>query len=425
VDKEISRIEEEEKKQTEYRNFSKKSADVESPEEVHDPLHTYKIDEMTPLEKRVAAKREKEKGNECMKAAETNAAVGFYSKALELVPGDHLVLGNRAQAYIGIKCYYQAELDCDLALSIEPSYAKARYRRAVAREEQGKLEEAKEDYDQLLKEQPDHTLGQQKLAVLEVKLRKKRAAEEAKRKEEEERRQYDSAPRKKIQIQELDDDEEDDDGMDAEALKKAREAVKHKQEDKMPLMSNESRFTDVTNEVTNTESDEAKSRRLKSSAETTSSSFRPRARRKSWATTVSRPRTSRVPCDTTRAAWTCSQLTTARSGTLFFVTGRWCCCSRTRQLRPSQTVRRPSRPTLRGARPGTVAAWPKLRPGGWTRRLKTWIRRSSSSPTQSPRSTRSRTCATGSLPRAGCRRPGRCVCRLRRSRRTARTMTWS
>ena len=267
VDKEIERIEEEEKKQTEYRSFSKKSADFESPEEVHDPLTTYKIDEMTPLEKRVAAKREKEKGNECMKAAETNAAVGFYSKALELVPGDHLVLGNRAQAYIGIKCYYQAELDCDLALSIEPSYAKARYRRAVAREEQGKLEEAKEDYDELLKEQPDHTLGQQKRAVLEVKLRKKRAAEEAKRKEEEERRRYDSAPRKKIQIQELD-DEEDDDGMDAEALKKAREAVKQKQEDKTPPRSNGSRFTDVTNELTNTESDEAKSRRLKSSAET-------------------------------------------------------------------------------------------------------------------------------------------------------------
>ena len=267
VDKEIERIEEEEKKQDEYRSFSKPSADVESPEDVHDPLNTYKVEDMTPLEKRVASKREKEKGNECMKAGETNAAVGFYSKALELVPGDHLVLGNRAQAYIGIKCYYQAELDCDLALSIEPSYAKARYRRGVAREEQGKLEEAKEDYDELLKQQPEHSLGKQKLAVLEVKLRKKRAAEEAARKEEEERRRYDSAPRRKIQIQELDDDDEDDDdddGMDAEALKKAREAVKQKQEAKTPASSNGSRFTDVTDAQ---ESDEAKSRRLKSAAE--------------------------------------------------------------------------------------------------------------------------------------------------------------
>ena len=173
VDKEIARIEEEEKKKDEYKSFSKPAADVESPEDVHDSTQTYKVEDMTPLEKRVAAKREKEKGNECMKAGEINAAVGFYSKALELVPGDHLVLGNRAQAYIGIKCFYQAELDCDTALAIEPSYHKARYRRGVAREDQGKLVEAKEDYERILAEQPEHTLARQKLAVLEVKLRKK------------------------------------------------------------------------------------------------------------------------------------------------------------------------------------------------------------------------------------------------------------
>ena len=231
VDKEIERIEEEEKKQEEYKAFSKPAADVEAPEEVHDPSKSYSVDDMTPLEKRMASKREKEKGNECMKAGEINAAVGFYSKALELTPGDHLILGNRAQSYIGIKCFYQAELDCDMALTIEPTYAKARYRRAVAREEQGKLEAAKEDYDTLLKEQPEHTLGKQKLAVLEVKLRKKREAEEAERKAEDERQKYDAAPRRKIQITELDDDDdEEDDGMDAEALKKAREAVKKKED---------------------------------------------------------------------------------------------------------------------------------------------------------------------------------------------------
>jgi len=260
VDKEIDRIEDEEKKRDEYKSFSKQSADVESPDEVHDPAKTYKVDDMTPLEKRVAAKREKDKGNECMKAGEINAAVGFYAKALELVPGDHLVLGNRAQAYIGIKCFYQAELDCDTALSIEPTYGKARYRRAVAREEQGKLEEARQDYDQLLKEQPDHTLGKQKVAVLEVKLRKKQEAAELVRKADEERQKYDSAPRRKIQITELDDDD-DDDGMDAEALQKAREAVKNKEEQKKP--SSGSRFEEIHEE----ESQNRKSAKLKSSAE--------------------------------------------------------------------------------------------------------------------------------------------------------------
>ena len=266
VDQEISRIEEEEKKQEEYKNFSKRAADVDSPDDVHAGSSTYQINSMTPLEKRMAAKREKEKGNECMKAGEINAAVGFYSKALELVPGDHLVLGNRAQAYIGIKCFYQAELDCDAALAIEPSYTKARYRRGVAREEQGKLEEASQDYARLLEEQPDHTLGQKKSQVLAVKLRKKREAEEAARKAEEERRKYESAPRRKIQIAVDEDDEdedEDDDGMDADALRKARDALKKKVEAEEAQKASGSRFTEVSDE----ESDDKKSRRLKSEAE--------------------------------------------------------------------------------------------------------------------------------------------------------------
>ena len=58
VDQEISRIEEEEKKQEEYKNFSKRAADVDSPGDVHAGSSTYQINSMTPLEKRMAAKRE-------------------------------------------------------------------------------------------------------------------------------------------------------------------------------------------------------------------------------------------------------------------------------------------------------------------------------------------------------------------------------
>lgn len=98
-------------------------------------------------------------GNECMKCGEINAALAYYSKALELRPGDHLVLGNRAQAYIGIKCFYQAEIDCDQALAIDKTYTKARYRRAVAKAEQGKREEAIADLEVVLAEQPDNKVG--------------------------------------------------------------------------------------------------------------------------------------------------------------------------------------------------------------------------------------------------------------------------
>ncbi|KAJ1493214.1 hypothetical protein T484DRAFT_1879607 [Baffinella frigidus] len=219
VDKEIERIEKEEKAKDEFKTFSKKAVDYG--DEVHDPNKTYSIEMMSALEKRHAAKREKEKGNECMKAGEINAAVAYYTKALELVPGDHLVLGNRAQAYIGIRCYYQSEVDCDKALAIDPAYFKARYRRAVAKKEQHKYGESLEDLTELLRTNPEHTLGVKLLQEVEYKKKEKDDKEAKKAKEESDRTQYENAPRRKIMIQETDDDDEEEDeegGMDSVAM---------------------------------------------------------------------------------------------------------------------------------------------------------------------------------------------------------------
>jgi tetratricopeptide (TPR) repeat protein len=182
---------------------------------------------MTPMERRMAAQREKEKGNECMKCGETNAAVQYYSKSLELSPGNHLVLGNRAQAYIGIRCYLQAEMDCDQALAVEPTYTKAKYRRAVACKEQGKFADAIRDLEDVLKEEAEHKGAQALLRETRQKKAEKEKEEETKRKEAEERAKYEAAPRRKITIKEVEDDddeeEDEDDGLD----KKAMEQVRH------------------------------------------------------------------------------------------------------------------------------------------------------------------------------------------------------
>ena len=132
VDSELKKLDEETKRLEEERLSCPKTADPGP--DVHGD-DTYTIGCMSALERRVAAQREREKGNESMRCGETSAAIAYYSKALELVPGDHLVLGNRAQSYIASKCYIQAEMDCDKALAIDSSYLKARYRRAVARKE--------------------------------------------------------------------------------------------------------------------------------------------------------------------------------------------------------------------------------------------------------------------------------------------------
>lgn len=236
VDKEIKRLEEEDKKQDEYKSFAKTAADPF--ESYNDPNDTYKLEAMTPLERRMAAQREKEKGNECMKCGETNAAVQYYSKSLELSPGNHLVLGNRAQAYIGIHCFLQAEMDCDQALAIEPSYTKARYRRAVACKEQGKFAEAIKDLEAVLKEEPEHKTAKGLMAEATKKMETKKAEEDRKTKEAEERARYESAPRRKIAIQEVDEDDEDDedDGMDKKAMEQARESVKLKKDEEERLL---------------------------------------------------------------------------------------------------------------------------------------------------------------------------------------------
>jgi tetratricopeptide (TPR) repeat protein len=248
VDTELKRLEEEEKHLEEERQKCPKTADPGA--DVHSD-QTYKIEAMTPLEKRVAAQREKEKGNECMKCGETNAAVAYYSKSLELVPGDHLVLGNRAQAYLAIHCYMQAELDCDKALSIEPTYTKARYRRAVARKEQGNWEGSLKDLDIVLIENSAHTQASKLRTECVKRIEAKKKEDEEKRKEEEERQRYESAPRHKIAIQEVEGEDDDDDGMDKTALDQAREAVRLKRdaEDKLLRKEAAQRKKDEGNEA--------------------------------------------------------------------------------------------------------------------------------------------------------------------------------
>jgi tetratricopeptide (TPR) repeat protein len=52
--------------------------------------------------------------------------------------------------------YGAAIQDCDTALELDNTYVKAYARRATAKQSLGRLEEAMEDYEQLLNLQPDN-----------------------------------------------------------------------------------------------------------------------------------------------------------------------------------------------------------------------------------------------------------------------------
>ncbi|CAA7055154.1 unnamed protein product [Microthlaspi erraticum] len=99
------------------------------------------------------ANSEKEQGNEYFKQKKFNEAIDCYSRSIALSP-NAVAYANRAMAYLKIKRYREAEVDCTEALNMDDRYIKAYSRRATARKELGMLKEAKEDAEFALRLDP-------------------------------------------------------------------------------------------------------------------------------------------------------------------------------------------------------------------------------------------------------------------------------
>ncbi|XP_054831528.1 tetratricopeptide repeat protein 1 [Eublepharis macularius] len=101
----------------------------------------------------------KEEGNEQFKRREYEEAEDSYSKALEVCPAccstDRSVLySNRAAARMKQDKKEVAIGDCSKALELNPDYIKALLRRAELYEKTEKLDEALEDYKNVLEKDP-------------------------------------------------------------------------------------------------------------------------------------------------------------------------------------------------------------------------------------------------------------------------------
>jgi len=93
-------------------------------------------------------------GNEHLKAGRIAEAVVCYSQALEVeLPSEEkaAVLANRALAHLKTKQHAACIADCDAAISLQPRYVKAFYRRAQAHEAQQKYENAFKDVREVLR----------------------------------------------------------------------------------------------------------------------------------------------------------------------------------------------------------------------------------------------------------------------------------
>jgi tetratricopeptide (TPR) repeat protein len=91
----------------------------------------------------------KARGNAHFKRGEYAQAADSYGKALAVadlsLPLAPTLLTNRAMCYFKLKRYEACVADCTEALKLEPGRGKALYRRALAYQAAGKIEDALED----------------------------------------------------------------------------------------------------------------------------------------------------------------------------------------------------------------------------------------------------------------------------------------
>ena len=82
-------------------------------------------------ERRWAAAREKEKGNELFKAREYRSAIEAYDVSIALDAANPAPFANRAAAYMKLRRWSDAARDCDAALALDPEHFKALLRRGA------------------------------------------------------------------------------------------------------------------------------------------------------------------------------------------------------------------------------------------------------------------------------------------------------
>ncbi|ONK74024.1 uncharacterized protein A4U43_C03F2010 [Asparagus officinalis] len=114
------------------------------------------------------------KGNEFFKVSNFNEACLAYGEGLGHDPQNAILLCNRAASQAKLAQWERAAEDCNAALKLRPSYAKARLRRAHCNAKMGRWAPAVQDYETLIKELPGDEEVSKALAEAKSMLQKKR-----------------------------------------------------------------------------------------------------------------------------------------------------------------------------------------------------------------------------------------------------------
>ncbi|RYO88838.1 hypothetical protein DL766_009376 [Monosporascus sp. MC13-8B] len=120
--------------------------------------------------------RMKEEGNAAYKASRWQAAFEKYSAALEVDPSNKStnskILQNRAMCRLKLKQYLEAIADCERAISLDPSYLKARKTKANALGLAEKWEDAVREWKSIQELDPEDRTIAKEIRKAELELKK-------------------------------------------------------------------------------------------------------------------------------------------------------------------------------------------------------------------------------------------------------------
>ncbi|CAK8567321.1 unnamed protein product [Lathyrus sativus] len=129
---------------------------------------------MKVLRKARAVTAARGRGNELFKASKFSEACIAYGEGLENDPCNSVLLCNRAACRLKLGQLEKAVEDCSAALSLRPSYTKARMRRADCNAKLERWEASIADYEILLRETPEDEELNRAMLEARVQLKKQR-----------------------------------------------------------------------------------------------------------------------------------------------------------------------------------------------------------------------------------------------------------
>ncbi|CAB4381068.1 unnamed protein product [Rhizophagus irregularis] len=104
----------------------------------------------------MSAEELKAKGNEAFSAKNYEKAIELFTKAIEIDPTNHVLYSNMSACYASLKQYDKALESANKTIELKKDWAKGYSRKGAALHGLGKLEEARDTYQEGLKHDPNN-----------------------------------------------------------------------------------------------------------------------------------------------------------------------------------------------------------------------------------------------------------------------------